>query len=1032
MSGNTGQIDLNSDAGLFDRENDVVKSSESSHVSTGIFCSRTLSDDPVSGSDVVDRDHKVFHHGDDREGANGSVASLCDMNHEYDVMINDSGKVGFGEELESVGVGVRLEEGVEIVDGGCEEKGVYCGMEKNEDEKIPTKCSDGVLCANGGSESGGGLVIESDVGLQRKLEPKNAVDVTENGSLSTEVSGNIMAQGTDNDAAEECEDVMGITQNGLLVAQGGDNDAVDECEDAMEITESCLHVAQGGDNGLDEECEDAMDVTENGLRVAQGGGTDVTEECEDTMDIAEKCLLSTKATRSNMTGGCVNDAGQEYENAMGNVAEGCDNGVAKEVKNAAVVNLSAVVEDDSVRIADDSLVAKDGLKDLPTAEAAIQDSIPCTEVVNVNARESLHVKGLLRNCLELEPACELKQPAFHVDAQVDVMQNQTTVADFVEGQVFDNNQECLGVNLVVDLNTSRNMQDVDIYQGSTFSDLNLCLSDLVWGKVTGHPWWPGQIFDASAASEKAKRHLKKDCYLVAYFGDQTFAWNDVSMIKPFQAHFSQMEKQTNLENFHHAVNCALDEVSRRVEFGLSCPCIPDGVFFKLKTQVVINAGINNQFSRRKGGDRVINSMSLEPTKLVNYVKLLAQSPLVGSDRLDFVVAHAQLLAFYRSKGYSQLPEFTVIGGLFDNDMETLLIRGKERCDYQTHVGLSLEESKHIPGDSKRRGKKHKLMSDLMSEGILCISNVEHTSEQKTKSVLRRRGRKRKAAYNASEDYFHNSQNRKFNQLQNASVSGMTSQLFLAAKNPTGQSFSSRLVHFFAEFRNSISLEYSASLERKLSCEQMLGDDTGATSLGAFATVTSEPCIDSYWTDRIIESIPEKQSLTKYQNERAIFLPETLSEANPICLKLPPSAEITTDLSINQQDSDRHFGSESSKPAEHWDESSTPGFSPTALTLKFSNLDSVPSTTDLNEIFSRFGPLIQSKTELLERTNSVRVVFLKRSDAEAAFSSAGKYSIFGPSLVSYRLKILPRKPQKGKIGKRGRKKRVTSSVDGAAV
>ncbi|QCE06224.1 uncharacterized protein LOC114190479 [Vigna unguiculata] len=990
MSVNTGQIDLNSEAGLFDRENDIVgvKSSESNGVSTDVSCSRTLSDDPVVRDDIVDRDQTVFHIVDDRGGVDGYVTVFCSMNHECDVMINDSGKEGFGEELELMGVGVGLEEGVEVADGGCKEKGDYCGMEKNADDKISIKCSDRVLFANGGSECRGGLVIESDDGFQGELQRENAIDVTENGSLTSELSGNIMAQGVDNEAAEECEDVMDITESGLLVAQGGDDDAADECEHAMEITENGLHVSQGGDNGLAEEC---------------------------------------------VTGRRVNDAGKECENAMDNVVEECDNGVAEEVKNAALVNLSAVVEDDSLRIADDSLVAKDGLKDLPTAEVAIQDSIPCTEVVNVNAKESLHVKGLLRNCLELEPSCELKQPAIHVNARVDVMQNQTTVGDFVEGHVSENKQkECLGVNLVVDLNTYRNMQDVDTYQGSMFSDLNLCLSDLVWGKVTGHPWWPGQIFDASAASEKAKRHLKKDCYLVAYFGDQTFAWNDVSMIKPFQAHFSQMEKQTNLENFNHAVNCALDEVSRRVEFGFSCPCIPDDVFFKLKTQVVSNAGINNQFSRRKGGDRIINSMSLEPTKLVNYVKLLAQSPLVGSDRLDFVVAHAQLLAFYRSKGYSQLPEFTVLGGLYDNDMETLLMSGKEQWDYQTHVGLSLEECKHISGHSKRRGKKHKLMSDLMSERRLYISNVEHTSEQKTKSVPRRRGRKRKAAYNASEDYLHNSQNRKFNQLQHASVSEITSQLFLAAKNPTGQSFSSHLVQFFAEFRNSISLEYSASLEQKMLCEEMHGDETGTTSMGALATVTSEPCIDSYWTDRIIESIPEKQSLTKYQNERAIFLPETLSEANPICLKLPPSAEITRDLSFNQQDTDRKFGSESSKPAEHLDESSTPGFSPTALTLKFSNLDSVPSTTDLNKIFGRFGPLIRSKTELLERTNRARVVFLKRSDAEAAFSSAGKYSIFGPSLVSYRLKILPRKPQKGIIGKRGRKKKVTSSVDGAAV
>ena len=47
--------------------------------------------------------------------------------------------------------------------------------------------------------------------------------------------------------------------------------------------------------------------------------------------------------------------------------------------------------------------------------------------------------------------------------------------------------------------------------------------DMVWGKVKSHPWWPGQIFDLSDSSVEAKKHLKKDRHLVAYFGDRTFA-----------------------------------------------------------------------------------------------------------------------------------------------------------------------------------------------------------------------------------------------------------------------------------------------------------------------------------------------------------------------------------------------------------------------------------------------------------------------------------------------------------------------------
>ncbi|KAK7393583.1 hypothetical protein VNO78_22141 [Psophocarpus tetragonolobus] len=937
MAIDSSQIDLNSEAILFDRENDVVGMKSSvSNVSAGVSGSETLSADPVSGGEFVVHD-RVCQVGDDR-GVNGSMEVLSRVNHGCDVMINGNGKEGLGVLL---GVGSGLEEGVEVADGRCDKKeGVFlCGVVKNEDEKSRIEFSDGVLFAYGGAECDGGLVIEFNDGFQSELECENARDVTGKDLPRVEVVTNNVAQG------------------------GGNNEA---------------------------------------------------------------------------------DCG-------------------KEVNNDALVNLSAVVKDDGERNAADSLVTKDGFGcATEVATYQVQDAILCKEVEDVNAEESLHMKDLSRNCLDLEPSCELKQIAYPIDAQVDVMQNQTMVVDVAEGQMFDTSQkECHDFNLVVDLDSYGNMPEVGVYWEAV-SEFNFYASDLVWGKVMGHPWWPGQIFDASAASVKAKRHLREDCYLVAYFGDETFAWNDVSMIKPFQMHFSQMEKQSNLENFHHAVDCALDEISRRVEFGLSCPCIPEDVFFKLKTQVISNAGVKNKFSRRNEGGCLINAMSFEPRKLVNYVKSLGLSPLVESERLAFVTARAQLSAFYRSKGYSQLPEFTWLGGLFENDMETPLMKKKEQCDHQTHVGYSLQD-----GDSKRRSKKHKLLSDLMSEKGFCILNNEHTAEQEAKSVPGRRGRKRKAAYNTSkdylrdsqsrrftqsqqasinemmsqlclaaqdpieqkaksvpgrrgrkkkiayntsEDYLRDSQNRRFTQSQHASINEMMSQLCLVAQDPIGGSCSSVMVSFFAEFRNSISHDCSASLVHEMSLEQMYDGETGVTSITGLASTTSamEPCNDSYWTDRIIQSFSE-----------------TLTEANPLSFKSKPAS----DLGFKQQDTD--LGSGSSKLVEYLDESSKEGFCPTALTLKFTSLNSVPSTTDLNKIFGRFGPLIESKTELLEKTNKARVIFQRRSDAETAFSSAGKYSIFGPSLVSYRLRILPRKQQKG-TEKRGRKRKETSSLDGAAV
>jgi hypothetical protein len=35
------------------------------------------------------------------------------------------------------------------------------------------------------------------------------------------------------------------------------------------------------------------------------------------------------------------------------------------------------------------------------------------------------------------------------------------------------------------------------------------VADLVWGKVKSHPWWPGEIFDPTDASELGLKHQKK-------------------------------------------------------------------------------------------------------------------------------------------------------------------------------------------------------------------------------------------------------------------------------------------------------------------------------------------------------------------------------------------------------------------------------------------------------------------------------------------------------------------------------------------
>lgn len=77
-------------------------------------------------------------------------------------------------------------------------------------------------------------------------------------------------------------------------------------------------------------------------------------------------------------------------------------------------------------------------------------------------------------------------------------------------------------------------------------------------------------------------------------------------------------------------------------------------------------------------------------------------------------------------------------------------------------------------------------------------------------------------------------------------------------------------------------------------------------------------------------------------------------------------------------------------------------SPTAMILTFSDSGAIPTASDLIELFSTFGPIIEEETEVLIKEDRARVVFRYHDDAQKAYNSAGNYRVFGAASVSYRL------------------------------
>ncbi|OVA18168.1 PWWP domain [Macleaya cordata] len=619
------------------------------------------------------------------------------------------------------------------------------------------------------------------------------------------------------------------------------------------------------------------------------------------------------------------------------------------------------------------------------------------------------------------------------------------------------------------------------------------VSDLVWGKVSSHPWWPGQIFDPLDSSKLAMKHHKRDRkrLLVAYFGDQTFAWNVASSLKPFQSHFSQMEKQTDLEAFRYAIDSALDEISRRVQLGLACSCTPDEAYANIKYQIIKNAGIRAESSRRDGVDKNLSVTAFEPGKLLEYIKALALNPRGGGgggggDRLELVVAQAQLVAFYRSKGYLRLPEFCMYGGLLEKEAEhpTPVSKDEDQASSVKRKLKSQDKFSHkrqkISDDNLNPIMKERSLSELMAGEYASGKSSSNYSGKKRKAVgsfsddLTGEARKQRLSQSSYEDTESQSPRsfkvgesirRIASQLKGSpsilnSSSGrsrksalktaipkeysspdeMLSQLHLAARDPMkGYSFLTIIVGFFTDFRNSISLDLSSSGKRKVPQTKIGGGKAGGrnrkssdSKANSTETYSYEDMSDSYWTDMIIHSSPEEQSSHKNQKRKGkskreapmkmdgntVELEKNLqSDPTVVSEEYNPTNEpenyfqFNSTLDSKQQHPDGDTSLVTQEPVGSLNKNGAEDISPTALILNFTEADSIPSEMDLNKIFSRFGPLKESETEVLKKTSRARVIFKRRNDAEVAFSSAGKFSIFGPALASYQLRYLPSTPSK---------------------
>ncbi|CAM0955145.1 unnamed protein product [Alopecurus aequalis] len=572
------------------------------------------------------------------------------------------------------------------------------------------------------------------------------------------------------------------------------------------------------------------------------------------------------------------------------------------------------------------------------------------------------------------------------------------------------------------------------------------VSDLVWGKVKSHPWWPGEIFDPSNASELALKHQKKGSRLVAYFGDNSFAWCDESQLKPFVTNYSQMEKQSSSDAFVGSVNYALEELSRRILSGMSCSCLPEELSDNGMSYMVENAGLKEGVTcSTVNRSEILTCFS--PQSLLHYIKSLALLPGQGGDLLELVIACSQLTSLYRSKGCPELASFQTGSAWVEDVIDTsptdnviveeVVVTEVPPVEVKPKRGRG-RPRKHKPEDNQdltgKKGTSSMSNNNASYSTPVSVKDFENSDANKKKrsldsfedseaksptggsfkigecirraanqltgpsSVAKSQNEAENAEFDVSSDDAANeltvekcAKRRRMQRHLIADPKELFLQLCSVAVEPMDRySSSATIISYFRDYRNYIvSATTEANVIEKVAAKR----GRKKRVLPSPEVETTDHMQDSYWSglslhNHPIHSLKRAATNTRPRRKRKSLYDTDSSSVQPE--EVAPKKQIQV----------------IERSIIHVDEKIVDEWKPTALVLSFGRSTALPSETDLIKIFGRYGPLKESETEMQKNTNTVKIVFKKRADAERAFTVAGKYSTFGSSLRSYRLVNMP--------------------------
>lgn len=513
---------------------------------------------------------------------------------------------------------------------------------------------------------------------------------------------------------------------------------------------------------------------------------------------------------------------------------------------------------------------------------------------------------------------------------------------------------------------------------------------MVWGKKLSHAAWPGLVYSAGGDGTGTGHEGQ---LLVSYFGDKAFAWCDAAELRPYEPYFPVAELYDDGgEDFDAAVEASLDEFSRRVEAALTA-----------------------------------NARPFLPADFIASLHDLAADRMGFTNRVQAAVAKAHLRAFDTFRALPDPPQYTLELGL---GLHPHILPDPKPAGAR-HTTLS-NSSASTPSRRGRKRKEEVVVEDDSDEDWdprkkgATDSDSDQDFDRRRRGSRgggaprgRPRGRPRKNDTPSRDAPRVDMEEEK---LEYPSAAQMLLQLLSLAADPVDGDYDSAhvIVSFFSKHKDSEapSVYQDRELLETFGCKKGRKKSVGSLSpattseadtdkeklvavdgqrgrrKSAGSLYSARKAEDSYWCDIIISDFDDGDS--DYEGRK----------------RKRPSQN--TNRSVNKkvkQESPQDPPSDAKNgvPTDPISDAK-PVDGPAALILHFSSPEAIPSVDDINSIFRVHGPIMEHETEITKKSKIAKVVFSKRADAERAYSSSGKYSAFGPSLLTYEIKYLPSAPQ----------------------